>query len=381
MNKKAWPRITRTENHGKGVFVVDARIAGKGERKFFSTKSVAEGFALACRIRRTNEGQSVFDDRELATHGWTVQQAIRFAIEHLRKQKGSVLFSDAIKRLEASKLASEKTPYYCRLMRQRLEKLETHFEGRKIGAIMAPDIESFLNDLTVAPATRNTIRRDLVTLWSFAVKSGWARENEAKKVDSAQVVSSPPPIFTPEQAAALLTASSADVLAFHAIGFFAGLRVAEIKRLDWRDVDLESGFIHISAENSKTRTRRLVPILDNLRAWLTPIAKASGKIIKPNFAKRQLAARNKAGFKPETAKQKEKGITLLLWPENGLRHSFVSYRLTATANPSQTALESGHDQAVMFAHYRELVKPKEAERYFSIRPVGKGKGKVVAMAA
>ena len=48
-----------------------------------------------------------------------------------------------------------------------------------------------------------------------------------------------------------------------------------------------------------------------------------------------------------------------------MRHSFVSYRLA-----TQNALESGDDQAVSFAHYQELVKPKDAERYFNIRPAG-----------
>ncbi len=52
-----------------------------------------------------------------------------------------------------------------------------------------------------------------------------------------------------------------------------------------------------------------------------------------------------------------------------MRHSFVSYRLADTGNAAQTALESGHDQAVMFRHYRELVKPKDAKRFWSIRPM------------
>ncbi len=56
------------------------------------------------------------------------------------------------------------------------------------------------------------------------------------------------------------------------------------------------------------------------------------------------------------------------WSDNAMRHSFVSYRLAATENAAQTALESGHDQAVLFAHYRELVRPKEAERFWSIKP-------------
>jgi hypothetical protein len=51
-----------------------------------------------------------------------------------------------------------------------------------------------------------------------------------------------------------------------------------------------------------------------------------------------------------------------------MRHSFVSYRLAAAGNAAQTALESGHDQAVLFAHHRELVRPKEAARFWEIRP-------------
>ena len=46
---------------------------------------------------------------------------------------------------------------------------------------------------------------------------------------------------------------------------------------------------------------------------------------------------------------------------------FVSYRLASTQNAPKTALESGRDQAILFAHYRELVRPKDAERFFSIR--------------
>ncbi len=88
----------------------------------------------------------------------------------------------------------------------------------------------------------------------------------------------PPGILNPEQAAALLAESKDnDLLAFHAIGLFAGLRVAEIKALDWRDVDIAGGFIHVGAKISKTRSRRLVPVTLNLLAWLQPVAKPAGR--------------------------------------------------------------------------------------------------------
>jgi hypothetical protein len=46
--------------------------------------------------------------------------------------------------------------------------------------------------------------------------------------------------------------------------------------------------------------------------------------------------------------------------------------LQLTSDPAaaaSTALELGHhDSRVTFAHYRELVKPKDAERYWNITP-------------
>jgi integrase len=367
---EAWPFIRWKEKRQR--WMVDARTKDGGERKFFESKPEAEGYAQQQRILRENEGTTAFDDRELAAHGWTVAMAIKFAVEHLRKQKKSIPLADAIKKLEAVKLATKKDPYYCRLMRQRLEKLVPTFEGRNIGDITAEELELYLNDLDIQPGTRNTIRRDMVTLWSFATARGFAQTNEAKKVEDAEDIDGTPAILTPQQAEKLLKACEGDVLAYHAIGLFSGLRVAEIGRLDWSEIDFEGGYIHVSARKAKTRTRRLVPILPNLRAWLEPIAKSSGPIREPNFQKRMIAARRKAGFgKPgsESDEEKAKGIKLEPWPENGLRHSFVTYRLTDTGNAAQTALESGHDQDVMFAHYRELTRPKTAREFYELLPI------------
>ena len=61
---------------------------------------------------------------------------------------------------------------------------------------------------------------------------------------------------------------------FLAIGAFAGLRSAEIQRLDW--ADLKESFIEVTAGNAKTRSRRLVPIQPNLAKWLAIYRQDSG---------------------------------------------------------------------------------------------------------
>ena len=69
------------------------------------------------------------------------------------------------------------------------------------------------------------------------------------------------------------------------------------------------------------------------------------------------------------------------WPQNAARHSFASYGLAAEQDAPKIALELGHsDTAIVFQHYRQLVKPAEAKMFWSIRPP-KGHNKIVQMAA
>jgi integrase len=162
----------------------------------------------------------------------------------------------------------------------------------------------------------------------------------------------PVSIFTPEQIASLLKKADATLRPFIALGAFAGLRTAELHRLDWSEIDLDRGFITVAASKAKTRRRRLVPISDNLKLWLAPIRKASGPICVHVCA--QHAAREKCdGFK---------------WAKNGLRHSFISYRLAILHDTARVALEAGNSPQVIFSHYRELVTPEQAQMWFAVKP-------------
>jgi hypothetical protein len=56
------------------------------------------------------------------------------------------------------------------------------------------------------------------------------------------------------------------------------------------------------------------------------------------------------------------------WKHNALRHSFISYRLAAVQNTAQVALEAGNSPQMIFRHYRELVRPMDAEKWFEVTP-------------
>ena len=61
------------------------------------------------------------------------------------------------------------------------------------------------------------------------------------------------------------------------------------------------------------------------------------------------------------------------WKRNGLRHSFISYRMAIRQNENQVATEAGNSPAMIFRHYRELVTRQQARAWFAIKPEGAAK--------
>ena len=79
------------------------------------------------------------------------------------------------------------------------------------------------------------------------------------------------------EATRLLAACPDEIIPSVAIGLFAGLRAAEIARLDWREVDIERRHIEVKAAKTKNAQRRLVTISENLAAWLAPYGNCRGR--------------------------------------------------------------------------------------------------------
>ena len=143
------------------------------------------------------------------------------------------------------------------------------------------------------------------------------------------------------------------------------MRAAELLKLDWSEVDFASGHIEITAAKSKTAKRRLVPISPNLAEWIRPLAAIAGPVAPARLRKRFDAVKARAGFAE--------------WPQNAMRHSFGSYRLAQSHDAARVALEMGNSPQMVFAHYRELAKPKDAAKYWNLHPAHAEN--VVALAA
>jgi integrase len=182
--------------------------------------------------------------------------------------------------------------------------------------------------------------------------------NPVLRTAQPKLVDKPPEIFAVDELAALLNAAAAralNVVPMLAIGAFAGVREAEIKRLNWSEVDQRRGHIEIKSSKAKSARRRIVEMQPNLCDWLRPYAGMTGAVVPQNSRKKLDAIRKDAG--------------LTRWPKNGLRHSFASYRLAATHDAPRVASELGHTSPhMLYGVYRELVLPEEAVRYWQIVP-------------
>jgi integrase len=161
-------------------------------------------------------------------------------------------------------------------------------------------------------------------------------------------------ILTVDEMEKLLKGASERLIPLLAIGGFAGLRTAEIFRLDWDAVDFKQNHIEIKSGKAKTAQRRLAPLLPNLKAWLQPYRNSTGLVCP---------TREIEGERRKLAKKLGIG-----WPNNALRHGFASYRLSKLGSAEKVATEMGNTRTVVFQNYRKVVTKAEALEWFKIRP-------------
>jgi integrase len=255
---------------------------------------------------------------------------------------------------------------YIRHLRYDLEKFADAFHGN-IGMLSGTDIDTWLRGLDVGARTRNNLRNAVQTLFGYAKKRKYLPKDhdELDAVARAKDGDGEIEIFTPQELAEILTHADERVIPFLTLGAFAGIRHAEIQRLDWQDIHFDAGIVEIPAKKAKTASRRTVPILDNLRAWLLPHRQPDGLVC----VYRNMASEiNRLVRDVNRARKKSKVKETFAWKHNALRHSFISYRVAQTQNVAQVALEAGNSPQMIFKHYRELVRPADAKTWFSIAP-------------
>ena len=381
-------KIYHTPSHGCDSFTVVYYHGGKRQRRAFSDLELArqEAEVAANKIcageldvltltsaDRTAYVRSMemlkplgtplemvvmqFVEAEKLLQGRSLLEAAKFYTRHHPGKVATKRVSEAVDEMVEAKKSDGLSDVYVRDLKWRLGRFADTFKC-PINMVLAGEIQDYLRSIKGAGRSRNNTRKGIQTLFHYAQSRGYLPKGmtEADDLPLAKENSGAIAIFTPAEMAKLLTHADENLIPFLAIGAFAGLRHAELKRLDWSEVDLVGGHIEVKAEKAKTASRRLVPIPDNLRRWLAPRHEGSGKMVSisdVNLALGKLTNSDEVKVK---------------WRRNGLRHSFISYRVAEIQNVPQVALEAGNSPKVIFSNYRELVKPADAVKWFSIVP-------------
>jgi integrase len=218
-------------------------------------------------------------------------------------------------------------------------------------------ISEYLAALPLAPRSKRN-HRDTVGYFSrWLILNGFlpkgtdlldgVRNYTARKIGEIST-------YTAEEMTRLIAAADAEILPFIVIAGFAGLRHAEIVWLDWSDVDLDERFVEVKAAKSKTDTRRIVPITDNLAAWLQPIAQKEGPVVAVgNTTKELLKTASAAGIG---------------WKHNALRHTYISARVAESGDVPRVADEAGNSVQIIRTNYLKRMRPTLAAEWFGIVP-------------
>ena len=306
--------------------------------------------------------------RSLLPDGATLVQAAEFFAKHKSQGRTQKKVSDVVLEFLESRRKAGRSSVHVRDLHSRLTKFAEAFE-KPIDAVSIPEVERFLDRLKVGGRTRLNYLRHISSLFRFAARRKFLpREtlDDLLSIEKPQVEDGAILIFTPAELREMLAALRPELVGWLAVAAFTGLRSAELQRLDWSEVQLDRGFIVVPAAKAKTASRRLVPISANLRAWLEPIALASGPVTTfANMAKQIIWLTDAIN---EARTQKSTEAPRFAWKRNALRHSFVSYRMAQIQDVAKVSLEAGNSAGMVFRNYRELVTQDQAAEWFNILP-------------
>jgi integrase len=371
--KKPKLAVLPYRHHPKYKFVLDFRAFGRG-RQFFKTRAEAEAERRRQKTAVERHGreavglpQHELSDfirarKTLAEYGKTITDATAFYVDHLeRVRRCKVTVANLVAELIEAKRRDGRSEIYLRDLRNILAIFCRHFGDRPIAGITVEELDNWLRALPGSPKTRTNFRANIGVLFSYAAHRRMIDFNPVLHTAKPKLPDNPPEIFTVEELRALLEAANrvaVDVVPMLTIGAFAGLRDAEIKRLDWSEINLARGFIEVKGSKAKSARRRIVPIQQNLAAWLRPYNGMKGRLVPEGYR--------------SSLDRVRKAAELARWPNNGLRHSYSSYRLAAIHDAPRVASELGHTSPTMlYGTYRELVLPEDAEQYWKLIPESK----------
>ncbi len=280
------------------------------------------------------------------------RRIIRLGVEAAERQKKTVAFKQAVE--ETLRVKSHLSAVSLRDIRYYLRKLMrsvTGLERRPMRDMSTAECAAMLEKVFPSPCQRKKARAILSGVFTVARKRGWCEGNPVAAVDVPQVREREiRPLSLAECRRLLRTAERPEHRACApALGLmlWAGVRPHEVRRLRWKDIDMEEQEVIIPARHSKTGGGRHIPLYAPLADLLKKHRREKEERICPRqWSKQWRYLRRQAGF--------------AVWTPDVLRHTFASYHAKTHRNLPELQLCMGHRNSGLLR-----------ERYVNLRGISR----------
>lgn len=246
-----------------------------------------------------------------------------------------------------------------------LRRFAGTFSGYAVCDLGKQDLDTFISSKAIAdfsPKSRNHHRTAIAQFIAWAVRKDYLpaghRLNEADGMRQEHANTAEVQCYTAKEFRTLLETADGPMRAMIALGGLAGLRTAEVLRLDWADVWRVRGHVEITAGKAKNRQRRLVQIVPALAAWLQPFRQFTTGPVWTDTESVFVKASRDLWEKAAVARK-----------ANGLRHAFCSFAYVLHGE-DWTAQQAGNSPAMVHSNYKNLATKKEAQAWFAVKPAG-----------
>ena len=372
----------KTNPTGSRAYRVDIAASLTGsmrEQRQFPTKAKAQQYAkqrhdemlkhghAAFVLTTTQRGDAMKALALLESCNLSLTEAARIAASQCRTNREQLTVSQLYSRFmlapgRRKARAIPRRPLTVINLTWRLNRFEKAFGARMAGEVSTNEVRDWLASLGELSATSfNNYRRVLHAMFVFGVAEDYLASNPIAKIPLYIVAHKAPTILTVEEAGRLLRAAweseeRLGLLGFVVLGLFAGVRRAELERLDWSAVKQERKMVTVDGTIAKSGSIRNVTLSDNSLSWLALLASKTGPVCPGSMKDKLRKLWKLAGFKKPG--------------RNELRHSFASYHYDLHQNGPLTAAQLGHSTGthLLFAHYRSLVPLGEGKKFFDLMP-------------
>lgn len=372
--------VRKAKKTGKKQWMLDLGLVdGKRQRIFYKTKKKADDAMKDRQSVIDQHGQNALSfthSERLEYQAWknraakinmTPMQCILYCETHYKETEEKPL-TDAVEDCIKAKIQSGKREKYTNALRASLRRLVKLTPPCMVSAVTAAQVESWARAGAESLATVKGRLIDANTFFNFCIKRGWRSDNPVKEIEKVHVEDKPPGIHTVEQVEAVLRCAlenDREILGYIICIYFGGMRPAESAKLTLDKIHEDS--IEVESTIAKTRRRRFIPINDTLRAWMQVegikygMSKRSAKLDRIRWI---LSGKE---TKKDKWKHNRKKFTKFPWPHDVMLHSFCSYGVPKFG-AAKTAEWAGKSERILHNHYRERVKPADAEKFWALRP-------------